>query len=417
MTEPQRQRRITAAHRVRPMSGRDPQEEHRAATPLELLFDLTFVVAFGIAASQFAHALAEDHIGPGLLAFTFAWFAIGWAWINFTWFASAYDTDDWIYRIMTMLQMVGVIIVALGLPQMFASVGHGRHLDNSVLVAGYVVMRIALVGQWLRAAKRDHVHRSACLTYAGWVTVTQIGWIGTIFLHTSMPVTLVLVLLLILMETTGPVAAETRMGGTPWHAHHIAERYGLFAIIALGEGMVGAVASLSAVVSAQGWTLEAVLVAVAGTGLTFGMWWVYFMVPQADLLHAHRERSFWVGYFQLVVFGSIVAAGAGLHAAAYYIQHQSGLTSVGTVLAVAIPIGVYVASMYVLYVVLVRTVDTVHFLLVWLSTAVLAGAVLLADAGVSMATCLLVVMLAPMVAVVGYELLGHGPTAEAPAQP
>jgi low temperature requirement protein LtrA len=36
--------------------------------------------------------------------------AISWAWINFSWFASAYDTDDWIYRLTTMLQMVGVIV-------------------------------------------------------------------------------------------------------------------------------------------------------------------------------------------------------------------------------------------------------------------------------------------------------------------
>ena len=86
--------------------------------------------------------------------------------MNFSWFASAYDTDDWIYRLMTMLQMVGVIILALGLPQMYASIEHGDHVDNTVMVAGYVVMRIALVGQWLRAAKQDPDRRSACLTYA-----------------------------------------------------------------------------------------------------------------------------------------------------------------------------------------------------------------------------------------------------------
>ena len=136
------------------------------ATPLELLFDLTFVVAFGIAANEFAHMLAENHVGAGLLGFSFATFAICWAWINFAWFASAYDTDDWIYRLMTMLQMVGVIILALGFPQMFASIEHGEHVDNRVMVAGYVVMRIALVGQWLRAAKQDPDRRSACLTYA-----------------------------------------------------------------------------------------------------------------------------------------------------------------------------------------------------------------------------------------------------------
>jgi low temperature requirement protein LtrA len=50
------------------MSGRDPHEHHRAATPLELLFDLTFVVAFGAAGNELAHALAENHVASGLVA-------------------------------------------------------------------------------------------------------------------------------------------------------------------------------------------------------------------------------------------------------------------------------------------------------------------------------------------------------------
>ena len=110
------------AHRLRVMSGRDPNEQHRAATPLELLYDLTFVVAFGVAGEQFAHLLAEGHFAAGLDGFGFAIFAICWAWINFSWFASAYDTDDWVFRVATMVQMVGVIILALGLPQVFHSI-------------------------------------------------------------------------------------------------------------------------------------------------------------------------------------------------------------------------------------------------------------------------------------------------------
>ena len=112
-------------HSVLPMGGRDPHEEHRAATPLELLFDLTFVIAFGVAADELAHALATDHIGEGLVGFGFATFAISWAWIFWTWFASAYDTDDWIYRLLTMVQMVGVLVLALGLPAMFESIDEG----------------------------------------------------------------------------------------------------------------------------------------------------------------------------------------------------------------------------------------------------------------------------------------------------
>ncbi len=397
------------------MVGRDPHESTRAATPLELLFDLTFVVAFATSASQFAHALAAGQVAAGLAGFFFAMFAVCWAWINYSWFASAYDTDDWIYRLMTMLQMVGVVILALGLPQLYASIEHGEDVDNTVVVAGYVVMRTAMVGQWLRAARQDPLRRSACLTYALWITVAQIGWVIAIFVHTSVLVTGVVVTVLVLVEMMGPVIAESRQGGTPWHAHHIVERYGLFTIIALGEGVVGTVASLSAVVEEQGWSVEAVFIGVAGMGLTFGMWWTYFVLPQADILHARRERSFWFGYLHILVFASIVATGAGLHAAAYYIEHHSELGSVGTVLSVVIPVGLYILMVYVLYAVMTRSVRLLHLLLFAGAAAVLGLSVLLAVNGFSMANCLLVVTLAPVVSVVGYEWRGHRHAAEAVA--
>jgi len=403
-------------HRIRRMSGRDPHEQHRTATPLELLFDLTFVIGFGIAASEFAHQLAENHVGAGLASFAFATFSICWAWINFSWFASAYDTDDWIYRLMTMLQMVGVIILALGLPAMYASIAEGEHVDNRVMVAGYVVMRIALVTQWLRAAKQDPQRRTACLTYAAVVTVAQIGWIAMILVSTTVVTTYAMAMVLVVFEMFGPWLAERRMGGTPWHAHHIAERYSLLTIIALGEGVVGTVASLSAVVAAQGWSVAAVLVAVAGTGLTFGMWWVYFVVPQSQLLHARRELSFRWGYMHLLVFAAIVATGAGLHAAAYYVEHHSKLSAVGTVLSVAIPVGIYIVAVYLLYAWLVQTRDAFHLLLLVITAAVLVAAVILVDRGMSMANALLIVMLGPAVTVVGYELLGYRHAEEAIAK-
>ena len=144
---------------------------------------------------------------------------------------------------------------------MYASMEHGGHVDNAVMVAGYVVMRVAMVAQWLRAARQDPARRSACLTYVAAIAVAQIGWIAAIFVHTSVAVDVVIVVVLIGRRDVGPVLAETPGGGTPWHAHHIAERYGLFAIIALGEGVVGTVATLSAVVGDQGWTTDAILVA------------------------------------------------------------------------------------------------------------------------------------------------------------
>jgi low temperature requirement protein LtrA len=52
-------------HALSRMGGRDPQELNRTATPLELFFDLTYVIAFGVAGSQFAHELAEARSARG----------------------------------------------------------------------------------------------------------------------------------------------------------------------------------------------------------------------------------------------------------------------------------------------------------------------------------------------------------------
>lgn len=89
------------------------------ATPLELLFDLSFVVAIALAASQLHHGVKEHHTGPALAGFVAAFSAIWWAWMNYIWFASAYDDDSAAFRLLTMLQMVGVLIFAAGVPGLF----------------------------------------------------------------------------------------------------------------------------------------------------------------------------------------------------------------------------------------------------------------------------------------------------------
>lgn len=397
----------TPGRHLRRMSGRDPHEDHRVATPLELLFDLTFVIAVGVAASQLAHLLATGAIRAGVIGFALSTFAVCWAWINFSWFASAYDTDDWVYRLTTMIQMVGVVVLALGIPTAFKSIEHGGYVDNRIMVAGYIVMRVAMVFQWLRAARGDPRHRRACLTYAAAILVAQVGWVAAMVLHTSVPVTALVYLMLICVEMLGPYLAERRGGGTPWHAHHIAERYSLFAIIALGEGVVGTVASLSAVVTEAGWTVDAALVTVAGIGLTFGMWWVYFVFPMGPALHAHRERSFAFGYGHIVLYGAIVATGAGLHMAAYFIEHESALDSTQTVLTLAIPVGVYLACVVGLSASMTRRPGGFPALMLVLGAVVLTASALLASAGVPMAVCLLVVMLAPALVALGFEFVAH----------
>jgi low temperature requirement protein LtrA len=404
---------MTTAHRRRRFSGRDPDEDHRASTPLELLYDLTIVVAFGTAADELAELVAHGHAGGGVAGYVFAVFAVSWAWLNYSWFASAYDTDDWVFRLATMVQMAGVIVLTLGLPQVFASIDHGETLDNGVVVAGYVVMRVALVFLWWQVSRQDAERREAARTYMLMIGIAQVGWVLLVLVGLSAGATLVVFVLLLGFELAGPRLAE-RKAHTPWHPHHIAERYGLLVIITLGEVILGTVASLNAVVHGEaGWTLDAALLLIAGVGLTFGCWWMYFAVPWAEILAAHRERAFRFGYGHLVVFGALAAIGAGLHVAALDLEGEAEIGEVATVLSVVVPFTIYVVVSYVLYSLLMQTRDPFHLYLLAGTAALLSASVVLALAGVSVAVCLLVLALAPVVTVVGYETLGHRHVAEA----
>jgi low temperature requirement protein LtrA len=394
-------------HRPRRMIGRDPQQSHRAATPLELLYDLTFVVAFSQAGAQAAHLLELGHFAAAIGGFSIAVFAVTWAWINYSWLASAFDNDDVFFRIATFVQMVGVIILALGLPPLFHSIDEGHHLDNVLAVTGYVIMRVAAIALWLRAARHDPAHRRTALTYAALVGLVQVGWVVLIFVDPPLAVAMALFSALAIAEMLVPVVAERRGGSTPWHPHHIAERYGLLTIITLGEVILGTVLSVSAVVEAEGWSIGAGVVAFGGTALAFGMWWIYYMMPSGEVLALRRERSFPWGYGHIVLFAGVAGTGAGLHVAATAMRHDAHIDAVAALLTIVIPVGFFILALFTLYAVLLRQLDPFHLLLFAGSVLVLIAAVIAVAAGASLSVGIGIVALAPVVVIVGYETIGH----------
>jgi low temperature requirement protein LtrA len=394
-------------HRLRRMTGRDPDENHRAATPLELFFDLTFVIAFGAAANEFAHYVAEGHVAAGLTGFAFAVFAVTWAWINYSWFASAFDTDDWLFRVATFVQMVGVIILTLGLPPMFASIDHGETLDNGIMVAGYIVMRVAMLALWIRVIVTDPAHRPAATTYAVTIAIAQLGWIWVLVAELPIGIVFLATIPLYLIELCGPILAERGKGGTPWHPGHIAERYGLLTIITLGEVVLGTVTATSTLVAEIGWSLDAVVIVFSGTALAFGVWWIYFAVPSGFALRYARGRSFAWGYGHLVVFGAIAAMGAGLHVAALHAAGHSVLSDVGVIATIAVPLLVLWVAIFVLFSLIVKAVDTFHVPLFILSVLAIAAAVVAVGLGASVTVGIAILVLSPLIVIVGYETVGH----------
>jgi low temperature requirement protein LtrA len=209
---------------------------------------------------------------------------------------------------------------------------------------------------------------------------------------------------LFILEMATPYAAERGMR-TPWHAHHIAERYGLLAIIALGECLIGAIETLRAIVANHGWSVDAALVGFGGTALAFGMWWIYFILPAGPALHLQRHRSFFFGYGHMPIFAAIAATGAGLHVAAYYIDHEAHISAAVAVASIAIPVGLFKLSLTWLFSVMI-CVDRIVIGVAAGVVVALAGTVGLAAAGVSVPVCLLVIVLALGVSIVIDEKRG-----------
>jgi low temperature requirement protein LtrA len=321
------------------MTARSPSEAHRASTPLELLFDLVFVVAIAQAASGLHHAIAEGHGLEGLGGYLMVFFAIWWAWMNFTWFASAYDCDDVPYRLAVFVQIAGALMLAAGVHAMFET-----RVPNLATIAGYVVMRLALVGLWLRAAASDPARRTTARRYAAGVTVLQIAWVATLLVP-GLWVRVFLVLAA--LELMVPMWAE-RAAPTTWHPQHIAERYGLLTLIVLGESISAATGAIqSALSSGEAVSALAPLI-IGGLLIVYAMWWVYFDRPVHDLLTSLTKGIVW-GYGHYLVFAAAAAVGAGLSVAVDHATHHAKVSATGAGAAVAIPVAVYLLCLWFLH--------------------------------------------------------------------
>ncbi len=261
--------------------------------------------------------------------------------MNFSWFASAYDNDDVLYRIVTLVQIAGVLVLAAGVSRAFA-----EH-DFLVVYLGYVVMRVALASQWLRAARHasSPAERTMCHRYAGGVLACQIGWFTLLLVPE--PALPWVFLVMALAEMSVPVYAE-KAAPSAWHPHHIAERYGLFTIIVLGETIAAATVAVKTGVVENDALDELLPIAAGGLLLVFSAWWIYFVVPAHDRLTSSRQGFVW-GYGHYLIFSSAAAIGAGLEIAVEQAVGEAHLSTLAASAAVTIPSAVFLLSVWLLH--------------------------------------------------------------------
>jgi low temperature requirement protein LtrA len=339
--------------RVR-MTARATDEPHRASSQLELLFDLTFVVAIARITAPVADSIARGEGLDALTPFLQVFFLIWWAWMNFTWFASSYDTDDVAYRVLTFLQMAGALVLAAGVPAALNS------NDYLVITVGYLIMRVGLIALWLRAAIEDPTSRNTALRYAAGVAGLGLAWVLRLVFAgagtRSHALLLAVFICVVVLELSLPLWLERKRRAS-WHPHHIAERYGLFAILLLGEGIFAASSKIGTAVDGGGVSPSLVTIAAAGLVVIFALWWLYFLEPVGPGLAHNRNRAFLWGCFgQYGVFATLAGLAAGLEVAIAQTGNQTRLSSIAVTYAVAIPVGVFLMLLWAVSAVVGRLV-------------------------------------------------------------
>ncbi|GAA0482488.1 membrane protein [Paractinoplanes deccanensis] len=368
-----------------PMRARSADEPHRVATPLELFFDLCFVVAVAQAALPLHHSISEHHVGHGLYGYLTVFFAIWWAWMNFTWFASAYDTDDDVYRITTLVQIGGALVLAAGVEAAF------ERTDFLVITIGYVIMRLALVSQWLRAARSDAPRRLTAYRYAIGVTAVQVLWLLRLLIPHDSPWITPAFVALALLELAVPVWAEAAPGGpTTYHPHHITERYGLFTIIVLGEAVLSATVAFQSAFDEGEHEAELISLAVSAIVVVFALWWLYFDRSAHHLITRLRTSLMW-GYGHYFIFAAAAAVGAGIGVNVDYVTHHAEISGRPAAYAIAVPVAVYLFFVWLLH---IRPHQSGPLLLVYPAFVVLCLLTPLVPGPVEVLAVLLVVLVA-----------------------
>ena len=337
---------------LRPLLARDCSQAHRAATQLELLFDLAVVIAIAAAAHGLTHAIETGHPLLGSLQYGLAFFAIWWPWNLFTFFASSFDNDDAAYRLSVMVMMFGVMLVAASLPLVFEQ-GLTRYG-----FWGYIIFRVVSALLWLRVARANpHLRRTAWRYSLGQILMQGVWAIG-VFLLPAWSVGLwVIAAIAIVGELLVPWYAE-KAGATPWHRRHIIERFGLLNIIVLGEALLSSTHAISASMQHNmHWPM--LILAICGAMMGFALWWLYFC-ENDHLETVRRRRPFVWGYGHFIIFAAGAAVGSGLQVMVSALSaelttdahterlhetlHQ--VTHATAAWAISIPLGLYVLGIW-----------------------------------------------------------------------
>jgi low temperature requirement protein LtrA len=243
----QQRHRLTAAMR-----------EGEQVSPLELFFDLVFVLAITQCTQLMSVHPTWQGLARGLLVLGLLW----WSWVGYAWVTSVVDPEDDAVRLVIFSAMAGLLLVALAVPEAFGDLG-------LVFALAYGIVRAAQIGLFMLASRDEPDLRQSVLGLAASTALGIAILVGGSFLDGGAQAAVWAVALA--LDMAGPYF----FGSEGWRLvpGHFAERHGLILIIALGESIVAiGVGVAGSLTFGQG------TAAVIGIALAAAMWWLYFDV-------------------------------------------------------------------------------------------------------------------------------------------
>jgi low temperature requirement protein LtrA len=288
---------------VRPIRLRsaDGAEAGRKVTWLELFFDLAFVAAV----SQVGTPLAMDYSPGGLARYAVLFFLIWWAWLGHTTYATRFDTDDLVQRLLTLAQIFGVAVMAINADEALDS------RSSAGFAVAYGGLRALLAFQYFRARNVPRAGTFAMSSAAGYAMAAAV-WVTSGL--TPAPARFALWALALGIDLGTSLVTGRHTAQVPPDAAHLPERFGLFTIILIGESLVSVIKGMK---SQDTWTLSAASSALLGMAMAFTIWWWYFDgvegAGERRVASHHETRLFHVWAFShLPLYLGIAVAGVGV---------------------------------------------------------------------------------------------------------
>ncbi|MGH9134211.1 MAG: low temperature requirement protein A [Ilumatobacteraceae bacterium] len=227
-------------------------------SPLELFFDLVFVLAITQCTALMAHDPTWSGLARGLVVLGLLW----WSWVGYAWLTSVVDPDEGAVRLVLFAAMAALLVTSLCVPEAFGELG-------LTLAVSYGVVRAAHIALFLLASRDDPGLRHAVV---GLALSTAVGIvvlvIGSLF---DGDARLAVWAAALALDMAGPLFIDT--SGWRLVAGHFAERHGLIMIVALGESIVAI--GVGAEAGVDGGVIVA---AILGIAVACAFWWAYFDV-------------------------------------------------------------------------------------------------------------------------------------------